>query len=46
MADVIAECYQVLTDGERWDRPMSPEHAQVAATTLVLTAMEMAAWEQ
>ena len=46
MADVIAECYQVLTDDARWERPMAPEHASLAAERLVLAAMEMAAWDQ
>ena len=45
MSGVIAQCYQVLTDGVRWDRPMTGEQAQLAATTLVVTAMEMAAYE-
>ena len=44
MSDVIAECYQVLTDGERWENPMSADHAAISATQLVISAMEMASW--
>ncbi len=45
MGGVIAQVYQVLTDGERWSRPMPDDLAAHAAEHLVITAMEMAAWD-
>ena len=45
MGAVIAQVYQVLTDGEKWPRPMHPLHAAHAAERLVITAMEMASWD-
>ncbi len=46
MSAVIAQCYQVLTDGDRWERPMPDDLAADAAKVLVITAMEMAAFDE
>ena len=45
MGGVIAQVYQVLTDGERWPRPMPEPFAAEAAEHLVIAAMGMASWE-